>query len=129
MRGLVGHRPRDLAGWAWFCAWAVIGAAAALGVVSLGPLALVPAVVAGLLLRSRRRMRGSAFGLLSGAGFLLLFVAWVQRQGPGTTCWHTATAGGCDQHSNPIPWLIAGLALVIAGLVAQRKRARQLPSH
>ncbi len=32
------------------------------------------------------------------------FVAWVQRAGPGTTCWQTATASGCDQHLNLWVW-------------------------
>jgi hypothetical protein len=109
--------------------WTGIGAAGALGLVSLGPLALVPAVIAALLMLSRRRLRGSAFGVLSGAGLLLLFVAWVQRHGPGTTCWHTAMGSGCDQHLNPIPWLICGLAFLIAGIAAHRNRASQLPTQ
>ena len=58
-----------------------------------------------------------------GAGFQPLFVAYVQREGPGTTCWHTATASGCDQHLNPIPWLVVGLALVIGAVLAQQRNA------
>jgi hypothetical protein len=49
-------------------------------------------------------------------------VAWVQRDGPGTTCWRTATASGCDQHLNPLPWLLAGAALFVAGFVAHARR-------
>src|ERR1039458_1181425 len=69
----------------WFWMWAVVGATAALGLISLGPLALwsprswpqsrwprIPSV------------RRSALGLLAGAGFRPLFVAYVQREGPGT---------------------------------------------
>ena len=104
---------------AWFWAWAVVGATAALGLVSLGPLALIPAVIAATVLTQNASARRSAAGVLAGAGFLLLYVAYVQRQGPGTTCWHTATATGCDQHLNPIPWLVVGLALVIGGVLAQ----------
>jgi hypothetical protein len=117
-------RRRDFAGWGWFCAFAAIGAAAALGAVSLGPLALVPAVVVAAVLLSRPNIRPSAFGLLSGAGFLLLYVAWVQRDGPGTTCWHTATASGCDQHLNPLPWLILGILLVFAGAAGHGARGK-----
>ena len=115
---------RDLAGWRWFCVFAAIGAAAALGAVSLGLLAVVPAVIVAGPLLSRPKIRRSAFGLLSGAGFLLLYVAWVQRDGPGTTCWHTATASGCDQHLNPLPWLILGSLLVFAGAAAHAFRGR-----
>ena len=51
------------------------------------------------------------FGLVTGVGLPLLVVAYVQRDGPGTTCWHTATTAGCDQHLNPIPWLVPRVAM------------------
>jgi hypothetical protein len=71
---------------------------------------------------ARSRNAGqSLFGLLAGAGLLSLFVAYVQRDGPGTTCWHTATASGCDQHLNPIPWLVAGVLLVVGAVVGQMR--------
>src|SRR5438874_3160062 len=111
-----------LAGCGWFWAWALLGAAAALGAVSLGPILAAPLFVIAAPMASRSSIRRSAFGLLSGAGALLLYVAWVQRAGPGTTCWHTATASGCDQHLNPLPWLVAGAVLVVAGFVAHARR-------
>jgi len=110
-------------GWGWFWAWALLGFAAALGAVSLGVLLLVPVVAAGALMASRPTIRRSALGLLTGAAALLLYVAWVQRAGPGTTCWHTATASGCDQHLNPVPWLLAGLVMFGGGIVAHACRA------
>jgi hypothetical protein len=102
--------------------WALLGSAAALGAVSLGPLLLAPVAAMGALLISRPAIRRSAFGLLTGAGALLLYVAWVQRDGPGATCWHTATAAGCDQRLDPLPWLITGIALVVVGLIAHARR-------
>jgi hypothetical protein len=93
-----------------------------LGVVSLGPLLLVPVLLAGAGLGTRAEARRSALGLLCGGGTLLLYVAWVQRAGPGTTCWHTAAGGGCDQHLNPLPWLIGGVALIVTGFVAHAHR-------
>lgn len=110
-------------GWSWFFVWTLLGSAAALGTVSLGPLLLVPTALLGVFLWRRPAVRRSAFGLLSGAGILLHYVAWAQRDGPGTTCWHTATASGCDQHLNPLPWLIVGVALVVAGVVAHTRQA------
>jgi hypothetical protein len=104
-----------------FWSWALIGAVTALGLVSLGPIALVPALIGGAALSIITTARRSRFGLLAGAGLVSLFVAYVQRQGPGTTCWHTATATGCDQHLNPIPWLLIGLFLIITATVLQTR--------
>jgi hypothetical protein len=109
-------------GWGWFFVWALLGSAAALGTVSLGPLLLLPTALVAVLVWRRPQARRSAFGLLTGAGALLLYVAWVQRDGPGTTCWRTATASGCDQHLNPLPWLVLGIVLVAAGFVVHARR-------
>jgi hypothetical protein len=109
-------------GWGWFFVWALLGSAAALGTVSFGPLLLLPTALVGVFVWRRPQSRRSAFGLLAGAGTLLLYVAWVQRDGPGTTCWRTATASGCDQHLNPLPWLVLGIVLVAAGFVAHARR-------
>jgi hypothetical protein len=120
-----GPAPRSrsrLVGWGWFCAWAVIGAAGALGLISfivVFVLAVIPLAAFGVWMALRPGSRGSAFGLLTGAGLLFLFVAYVQRDGPGTTCWHTASGGGCEEHLNPIPWLVIGAVLVVAGIVGQ----------
>src|SRR5258706_369622 len=107
----------------WFWTWAAVGAAGALGLVSLRPIALGPAIVAGTAMTRTRRARPSASGLSAGAGLVCLFVAYVQREGPETTSCHTATASGCDQHLNPIPWLIVGLPLVLGALLAQSRHS------
>ena len=117
----------------WFWAWAAVGVLATLSLdPGLGPLTAVPALVLGIALATAtsNRSGGSLFGLVTGAGLPLLLVAYVQRQGPGTTCWHTATAMACDQHLNPLPWLIAGVILVLAGLIGHSfaRYARCLPA-
>jgi len=109
----------DLAGWGWFVGWVVAGVFGAIGLISLGWLALGPAFVISGAFMASRSARRSAWGLLGGAGLVFLFVAYVQREGPGTTCWHTATGNGCDQHLDPRPWLVAGVSLLIGGLVGQ----------
>jgi hypothetical protein len=101
----------------------VLGGAAALGFVSVGVLVLVPVAVIGALMASKPAIVRSAFGLLTGIGVLLLYVAWLQRAGPGTTCWRTATASGCDEHLNPLPWLVAGMAAFFGGIVGHARRA------
>jgi hypothetical protein len=117
-------RPSHLTRCAWFWAWATVGGIAAVGLISLGPVALAPATVAGVAMALSRNGRQSLFGLLAGAGLLALFVAYVQRAGPGVTCWHTATASGCDQHLDPVPWLVAGVLLVVAAVTGQIRRGR-----
>jgi hypothetical protein len=106
----------------WFWAWALLGCAAALGFVTLGLFVLLPVAAIAGLMASRPAIRRSAFGFLTGVGVLLLYVAWVQRAGPGTTCWKTATASGCDGHLNPLPWLLAGIATFVGGIAAHARR-------
>jgi len=114
-----------LAGCGWFWIWALVGCAVALAAVSLGPLLLLPTLAAAAFMASRRRIRSSAFGLLTGAGALFLVVAWLQRRGPGEVCWQRGTASGCDQYLNPLPWLAIGIVLVVAGIAAHAVRARR----
>jgi hypothetical protein len=56
--------------------------------------------------------RRGAYGALIGVGLLLLFVAYVNRDGLD------ATSGNL----NPLPWLFLGLAFVVSGFVAHRLR-------
>jgi len=115
---------RQLVWWGWFLAWVLVGTALALGTVSLGPLVVFPVLLVALVMLRREDARRSLAGLASGAGVLLLIVAFLNRDGPGTTCWHRGSASGCDQHLNPLPWLILGVVLVGAGLVVQGNRQR-----
>ncbi len=122
---VVSDIARRSGGWGWFFVWALFGSAWALATVSLGPLLLVPTALLGVFSwRRRPAARRSAFGLLTGAGTLLLYIAWLQRDGPGPTCRHIQPAGiQCDQHLNPLPWLVIGVVLVVAGVVAHARRA------
>jgi hypothetical protein len=91
----------------------------AVGLVSSLVFVLVPVALLGsTALVAVPSARRSAWGLATGGGVALLLVAYLQREGPGTSCWRTATASGCDQHLNPLPWLLAGLALGIIGIAA-----------
>ena len=59
----------------WFWAWAAVGATGSLGLVSLGPIALVPALAAAAALTRHAPARRSTLGVLAGAGLLALYVA------------------------------------------------------
>ncbi|MCU1430223.1 MAG: hypothetical protein JWL83_4223 [Actinomycetia bacterium] len=57
-------------------------------------------------------------GLVSGFGAPLLYIAFLNRHGPGDICRHYANGGeSCTQESSPWPWLAIGAAFVIAGAV------------
>ena len=123
MRAIAARHKLHLVACAWFWAWALVGVGFAFSFVSfLGLLTILPVALVIFLLVRLHPING--FGLLSGAGVMLLVVAYLQRQGPGTTCWHTATASGCDQHLNPIPWLVAGLVCFTAGVAGHARRSR-----
>jgi hypothetical protein len=114
-----------LAAWGGFCAWAFLGTVSAFGLLIFGTLAVLPISLGVWLLVTPPSLRRSWFGVMTGVGVTLLYIAYVQRRGPGTTCWQTARAAGCDEHLNPWPWLIAGAALVILGFLAQAGRMRE----
>ena len=102
----------------WFLVWAIVGGCLTISFVSVVGLFFLPvAALAGL--RWRRASSATApLGVISGAGVPLLLVAYLQRKGPGTVCWHTATASGCDDYLDPRPWLAIGLVLLLGGIGA-----------
>jgi hypothetical protein len=102
----------------WFCAWAGVGVGLALGISALGLIAVPVAMLAAIVLVVRHHSGRSALGVLVGIGLLSLYVAYVQRDGPGTVDWHTAAASGSEQYLDPRPWLAAGLLLIVIGTVA-----------
>jgi hypothetical protein len=111
-------------GWPEFVIWAVLGVVFGFSFLVFPTAGLVLMLIAGVVAATRPALRRGWFGSLAGIGALLLYVAFVQRHGPGMVCWQTATASGCDEYGNPWPWVVAGAALVVTGLVAQIRRAR-----
>ncbi len=107
----------------WFVAWAAIGCGFGVAAVSFGPLLFIPVLGVAVVLAARQggrqyQLTRAASGVFSGLGAVSLFVAFVQRKGPGTVYWHTATASGADTYLDPRPWLVAGIVLVAGGLAA-----------
>jgi len=118
---------RPARAWLWFAVWAGVGCAAGMASLVIQIMVAPLALIAIVLLVWSRSLSRSALGLVSGVGAASLVVAWVQRRGPGTVTWHTATASGADTYLDPRPWLVAGLLLAGAGVVAfalSRRRAQ-----
>jgi hypothetical protein len=103
LRGRGDH----LVGCAWFWVWALVGFAIAIGLVSLGVLTLAPAALVAIALLSSERAERSAFGLVTGAGALCLFIAGLQRGG-----------GNLDAR----PWFLAGFVLAAVGIAGHASR-------
>jgi hypothetical protein len=115
--------------WAWFAVWLAVGVALAFSIVdglAYGLFVFPFAIAAAVLLIVRHHFDRSAWGLLCGAGLLSLYVAYVQRKGPGTVSWHTATASGSDTYMDPRPWLVAGVLLIAVGVGAFLRRRRSV---
>jgi hypothetical protein len=113
----------------WFVAWLLVGAAYGVGVIgilSIGIFVLPLALIATLLLVLRPAARAGAAGAVVGVGLPLLYVAYLNRSGPGTVCTATRSGGqACVDESNPWLWLAAALVIIAVGVavtVARRGR-------
>jgi hypothetical protein len=112
----------------WFIAWAAVGAGFAFGVLailSIGVFVLAIDAVAAVLLARHAPARAGLTGLVSGLGLPLLYVAFLNRAGPGTVCTTTATSQSCADEWSPWPWLFIGVALVVIGCMWFRARSRR----
>jgi hypothetical protein len=89
---------------------------------------LVPVVgLLGAALVARSGSRAAAPALLCGLALPVLFVAWLNRDGPGNVCSVTPSSTSCVQEWSPLPWVAVGSALVlsgIAGSIVARRAAR-----
>jgi hypothetical protein len=104
-----------------FWVWAIVGVGYGFGISSLGLLTIPASTLVAIFLLRNPRLRESAYGVLVGIGAVPLWVAYDNRKGPGTVC-HTFDHGRgrqCDELFDPRKWLIAGLVLIAAGLIAQ----------
>jgi len=115
--------------WKWFAAWLIIGVGYALSLVgsaSIGLFVLPLPVIATILLARRQHATGGLPGLISGLGIPLLYVAYLNRAGPGPIC--TTIPGGqdCTDEWSPWPWLAAALILLALGVTTFIARQRHL---
>ncbi len=114
-----------------FLAWAAVGAGLGLGVAGILTIGVfvLPAtlVVMAALIRldgaggargaagTRRAWRARGAGMLSGLGSVPLYLAYLNRGGPGTVCHAISGGQKCAQMWSPWPFLAAALLLVGAG--------------
>ena len=112
-----------------------MGALVAFGVAGLATIGLfllaLAAVLVALALVVPSLRPPSVPGLLVGLSTAPLYIAWLNRSGPGTVCTTTADSTSCTDQWSPWPLMAVGLLLAGAGvtllLMARRRRPR-LPS-
>lgn len=116
--------------WWWFAGWALVGAGAALGVLgamTIGVVVLPVVAGAAVLLAARRGSGAGVAGLVVGAAVPLLYVAYLNRDGPGTVCRTTPGGSSCTDEWSPWPFLVVALVLVVVGFVLQWRRGVRAP--
>jgi hypothetical protein len=112
--------PRPGESWGAFAAWCVAGTGGCFGVLSIltvGPFVLLATLTLCGWLLFRQGFGAGMAGLLTGAAVPLLYVAWLNRDGPGEVCTRTATGSSCGDEWSPWPFVVAGLVAAIAGVV------------
>lgn len=117
-----------------FLAWALVGAGwvfGLLGALTIGVFVLVATIALAAVLLARPATRNrNAVGMISGGGVVLLYIAYLNRGGPGDVCTTTGTGSACSPEWSPWPFLAVGVALVVGGIVLARlTRGRSPESH
>jgi hypothetical protein len=104
----IAKRKTHLVGCGWFWAWAVVGVGFGFGISVVGTFTVPLAVLAVVFMTRRRPVRG-AWGVATGAGSVLLLVAYLAQR---------------DGTYNPVHWFIPGLVLFLGGMVAHAVTSR-----
>jgi hypothetical protein len=101
-----------------FLGWVLVGGSWAFVVASamtIGIFLLPLAVLLTVVVARWDRSRDGLPGLIAGLGLPLLYIAYLNREGPGTVCHSSATSISCTDEWSPWPFLAFGVALVGLG--------------
>ncbi len=103
--------------------WAVTGTLIGFGIAGVATIGvyLIPVAMVLALIGIVRYRDRSAIALVGGLAVAPLYIAWLNRNGPGTVC---RTVGGtteCADQWSPWPFVAVGLTLLIISLVVSAK--------
>lgn len=111
--------PGRAAEWGWFLAWLLVGACAGIGlaaILTVGVAFVVLAAVAAVFLL-RTGPRRAVVGGVSGVALPLFYLAYLNRGGPGEVCHAVPGGQACTDEYTPVPFLVAGALVLVAGCV------------
>jgi len=107
--------------WLSTLAWASVGALGAFGIAGLatvGAFLLAGAAVVAAVALSVPALRPPCLpGFLVGLSTAPLYIAWLNREGPGLVCTTTADSSSCSDQWSPWPFVAVGVLFAGAGLV------------
>jgi hypothetical protein len=123
-------------GWGWFLAWLLVGACAGIGlaaILTVGVVFVVLAAVAAVFLLRTGPGR-AVVGGVSGVALPLFYLAYLNRGGPGEVCHAVPGGQSCTDEYMPVPFLVAGALVLLAGcaihvMTGRRGRADRTPGR
>jgi len=101
--------------------WLAVGTLAGFGLLSVltvGPVLLLGAAALGGLALHLRLLDRSAAALPAGLALAVVYLAWLNKDGPGDVCVSTGSGGTCVQEWNPLPIVIAAALLLGAAVLS-----------
>jgi hypothetical protein len=107
--------------YAW---WAVAGALIGIGVVGLltvGIVFLAAGVLVALVGFLRPGLRRGAAGAVGGLAVAPLYLAWLNRKGPGRVCSTAGSEVSCVEAWSPWPFVAVAAALIVGSVVLARR--------
>lgn len=113
-----------------FLGWCGAGSAGCFGVLTLpsvGPLVLLGTLLLCAWLLSVLGVGRAMAGCLAGAALPLLYVAWLNRDGPGVVCTSTPTTQTCGEESSPWPLVATAVVFMVVGTVVYTRRPGREP--
>ncbi len=119
------QRPRAWA-YLWWAATGALSGFGAVGILTIGIFLLLPAAALGMAGGLWRPLRNhSVMGFVGGLATAPLYVAWLNRKGPGTVC-ETSEVGvtSCAERWNPWVFLVVGAVLVAVSFLASAQARR-----
>ena len=114
-----------------FLAWALVGALAmfgALSILTVGIFLLALAAALGVLTVRTAGLGAGTLGALAGCGVPLAYVGWLNRGGPGTVCHAIPRGTSCTEAWSPWPWWCAAALFLVAGTTLFRLLSRRTRS-